>query len=1400
MTDYARTNKKFFVSNPDNEEESPRTRQHNIRRQPQPLPYQHHRPSPSQPTFLDTDLQVPPLKSTSSTYHHQYHPPLSPASSASPPADELAPPPANPSLHHISSSPDVQLRLDNQTLPLSMHDPPGYHDQLTSPPATSRRGASTSRLFGALRPPFGSRPITRSPAAEAPRHIRTSPTAPPQDVASPSSLPSSTSTTSSLSPEKSILVTSDSERYVTVTIGTAKSAAQIRELILTKLNIFTEDEHHPFSIYRTEIGNVALGEALSNERLWALCRDQGDSKGTLKFFVSVTGAPVHDLPSQQLTQPLESYHVPPMMTQIAPLRPRRRSLTRSRNGSFSSQSDIVPIEGGYEPDLDIPHREHKPSSRSQVTPSSVLSPPNSAGQPRRRPSAHVPPRPGSPLVPDQSSGSPGERSWAQARKDNFAPNYPIPGVPPPLSPTSNSFLDESLLDRYPPHTRSGSDAAAEADILKSAGEQPTDTMIKPSRPRDIPPVGKMRSEPSRENMRGAYARKTYDEEDPDWEPVPNQAGWTGDDPDRASSVSTVSRNARPSTGNSKQRPASPYHTRPFTAGRVQPAASPMMADSRAASQPRSGRQPLTPGFLPAWKAPDSGTRATKLPTTLSTPYTPSLKRNNAKSMDNLKGSPTATTRRPQLPTRPGGNIGYTPSNSSMSSSGTPKSYEPPRGSFNRPLVPHATPEFNSHSTGTRGYPSNSLMSTSGLDPYQRPSSALGDSATSPVYGSSRMQSPTNGYLESGDSARSPRAPSPHRPFHSHAVGPRPRPTNNSGDRSDRSSDIPSGPENSTPPRTPVSPQSHGSDHQNGLIVEPSSPSSVENPMIRDNRSSEMTLRPEDKVRVSKLLGTDLLGSQQSTIPTPHLPPPLAATKSYEEEEEESDFSGNTWIVPPGSKSPRPPLTVQIDSGTPTPSSSSNTVTTTSNRPPLPSDSSSTAHLAPNRSRRPDSSFVDADSDSWAPRPPPENIYEHLEKFFPKHDLDKPVIEASSGDTSPTSLEPSAALPSHTSSSTAAALASAAAATATAMPAATIVHPAPPIVEEKGRIHRGKKSIRIVAQEHKKKIDRSSRASDTYTNMMRKRSTKLWGSKLEEVTTGQARNASSSPDSPSGGPTTFKWVRGELIGKGTYGRVYLALNATTGEMIAVKQVELPQTASDKADSRQHMVVQALKSESETLRDLDHPNIVQYLGFEETPTNLSIFLEYVPGGSVGSCLLKHGKFEDNVTRSFTAQILGGLEYLHSKGILHRDLKADNILVEMTGVCKISDFGISKRTDDMQGGAFTAMQGTVFWMAPEVINTQKSGYNNKIDIWSVGCVVLEMWAGMRPWNGEEMLAVMFKLYQSKQPPPVPEDIVLSPEADDFRRRCFAINPDDRPSAAELRRHPYLSVPPDWIFNGFT
>ncbi|KAJ6495966.1 kinase-like domain-containing protein [Mycena vulgaris] len=427
-------------------------------------------------------------------------------------------------------------------------------------------------------------------------------------------------------------------------------------------------------------------------------------------------------------------------------------------------------------------------------------------------------------------------------------------------------------------------------------------------------------------------------------------------------------------------------------------------------------------------------------------------------------------------------------------------------------------------------------------------------------------------------------------------------------------------------------------------------------------------------------------------------------------------------------------------------------------------------------------------ETWALRPPPKDVYERLEDFFPDHDLDKAVIEAMPGG-SHTSMEQ------------------------TLTPTAT----APSNTRAQGL---SKKSIRRVAEEQKGHIQEIYQGGKGFTNIQRKLSTKLWDSRIEKLDNSalgdesQATSEGSSECrfslSPRGLTPLFSNLQmgsWELIAKGSYGRVYLALNATTGELMAVKQVNIPLTDRHREDSRQVTVMEALKLESETLKVLDHPNIVRYLGFEETPATMSVqvfsadatpFMEYVPGGSIGSRLLKHGKFDEGVTKSFTSQILAGLDYLHSKGIIHQDLKSDNILVEMSGVCKISDFGISKRTG-YENYAHTSMQGTVYWMAPEVINTQKKGYNSKVDIWGIGCLVLEMWTGTRPWVGDEILSVMFKLFQSKLPPPIPDDLALRPLAEDFRMKCFAINPEERPTAAELRKHPYLTPTPGWVFDGF-
>ncbi|KIY65126.1 kinase-like protein, partial [Cylindrobasidium torrendii FP15055 ss-10] len=277
---------------------------------------------------------------------------------------------------------------------------------------------------------------------------------------------------------------------------------------------------------------------------------------------------------------------------------------------------------------------------------------------------------------------------------------------------------------------------------------------------------------------------------------------------------------------------------------------------------------------------------------------------------------------------------------------------------------------------------------------------------------------------------------------------------------------------------------------------------------------------------------------------------------------------------------------------------------------------------------------------------------------------------------------------------------------------------------------------------------------------------------------------------------FQWIRGELIGKGNYGRVYMALNASTGEVMAVKQVEVPHH-SEKT-SQQKEIIDALKFEGETLENIEHPNIVQFLGYEESQDCWSMFLEYVPGGTIESCLRRHGPFSEELTKSFTSQMLRGLDYLHNGGIMHRDLKSANILVEQAGVCKISDFGVSKHVGLLESQiAHTGLKGTVYWMAPEVVNSHKAGYDLKVDIWSVGCIVLEMWTGKRPWYGEEAVPVMLKLYTHQSAPPLPPNHPqLSPLASDFRERCFMPQPSERPTAAELLEHPYLVPDPEWSF----
>lgn len=325
-----------------------------------------------------------------------------------------------------------------------------------------------------------------------------------------------------------------------------------------------------------------------------------------------------------------------------------------------------------------------------------------------------------------------------------------------------------------------------------------------------------------------------------------------------------------------------------------------------------------------------------------------------------------------------------------------------------------------------------------------------------------------------------------------------------------------------------------------------------------------------------------------------------------------------------------------------------------------------------------------------------------------------------------------------------------------------------------------KSIREVARgahEANKRFTTTSSQGDQSRSsaLMRRKSTKMFNANIVQIR--PQRDSVRMPQIPQDTlpkrQTTFRWFKGQLIGKGTYGRVYLGMNATTGEFLAVKEVEVNPKAAGNDRARMKELVAGLDQEIDTMQHLDHDNIVQYLGCERKEASISIFLEYISGGSVGSCLRKHGKFGEEVVSSLTRQTLSGLAYLHREGILHRDLKADNILLDLDGTCKISDFGISKKTDNIYGNdKSNNMQGSVFWMAPEVIRSEGEGYSAKVDIWSLGCVVLEMFEGRRPWAREEAVGAIYKIANGETPP-IPDEVTraISPVAIAFMLDCFQV-----------------------------
>lgn len=263
------------------------------------------------------------------------------------------------------------------------------------------------------------------------------------------------------------------------------------------------------------------------------------------------------------------------------------------------------------------------------------------------------------------------------------------------------------------------------------------------------------------------------------------------------------------------------------------------------------------------------------------------------------------------------------------------------------------------------------------------------------------------------------------------------------------------------------------------------------------------------------------------------------------------------------------------------------------------------------------------------------------------------------------------------------------------------------------------------------------------------------------------------------PSWTSWAKGELLGSGTFGTVYEGVG-NNGTFFAVKEVSL----SDQGRIGKQAIRQ-LESEIALLSEIQHPNIVQYLGTERDDEKLYIFLELVSKGSLAHVYNKYEFFYEQV-RAYTKQILSGLKYLHDRKIIHRDIKCANILVDASGVVKLADFGMAKQTDKL--GLLKSFMGSAHWMAPEVVNPKRS-YNLMADIWSLGCTVLEMAIGKPPFGDMESHGVLWKVGHGEGPP-IPDE--LEDDLKSFISNCLEVNVALRPTCDLLLTHPFITGVP--------
>ncbi|XP_039797319.1 CBL-interacting protein kinase 3-like isoform X1 [Panicum virgatum] len=215
----------------------------------------------------------------------------------------------------------------------------------------------------------------------------------------------------------------------------------------------------------------------------------------------------------------------------------------------------------------------------------------------------------------------------------------------------------------------------------------------------------------------------------------------------------------------------------------------------------------------------------------------------------------------------------------------------------------------------------------------------------------------------------------------------------------------------------------------------------------------------------------------------------------------------------------------------------------------------------------------------------------------------------------------------------------------------------------------------------------------------------------------------------------KYELGRTIGEGTFAKVRIAKNIETGDHVAIKII-------DKAKVHKHKLVEQIKREICTMKLIQHPNVVRLYEVMGSKTRIYIVLEFVMGGELHDIVATSGRLKEDEARRYFQQLINAVDYCHSRGVYHRDLKLENLLLDIAGNIKISDFGLSAISDQVKNdGLLHTTCGTPNYVAPEVIDDK--GYDGALaDLWSCGVTLFVLLAGHLPFEDDNIASLYKKI----------------------------------------------------------